>query len=95
MPPSLTNGEICYIEIPATGIQRSADFYVKVFGWRVRRRGDGSTAFDDATGALVDSIFNGRGPPATSPAGIRAHAPRPKRGDQSGRSAIRFRRWDR
>jgi len=30
-------------------IQRSADFYVKVFGWRIKRRGDGSTAFDEET----------------------------------------------
>jgi catechol 2,3-dioxygenase-like lactoylglutathione lyase family enzyme len=48
MPPTLANGKICYIEIPAADIRRSADFYAKVFGWRIRQRGDGSTAFDDA-----------------------------------------------
>jgi uncharacterized protein len=50
--PSSTNGKICYIELPATDVQRSADFYKKVFGWNSRKRGDGSTAFDDTTGQV-------------------------------------------
>ncbi|MGH9173747.1 MAG: VOC family protein [Vicinamibacterales bacterium] len=50
MPPTLANGKICYLEMPATDIRRSAVFYEKVFGWRIRQRGDGSTAFDDTTG---------------------------------------------
>ena len=45
--PNYANGKICYIEIPATDIQRSAQFYREVFGWQTRQRGDGSTAFDD------------------------------------------------
>ena len=32
MPPTPANGKVCYIEIPAAEIQRSADFYEKVFG---------------------------------------------------------------
>ena len=32
MPPTLANGKICYIEMPATEIARSADFYKGVFG---------------------------------------------------------------
>ena len=47
MPPALGNGKICYIEIPATDISRSAHFYARSFGWNIRRRGDGATAFDD------------------------------------------------
>ncbi len=27
MPPTLANGKICYIEMPATDIARSSDFY--------------------------------------------------------------------
>ena len=46
MPPTLANGKICYIELPAADIRRSADFYAKVFGWGIRQRGNGSTAFD-------------------------------------------------
>jgi uncharacterized protein len=66
MPPTLANGKICYVEMPATDIQRSADFYSKVFGWRIRRRGDGSTAFDDTTGEVSGTWVVGR-PPASSP----------------------------
>ena len=50
MPPTNANGKICYIEMPATDVARSADFYQKTFGWNVRRRGDGRTAFDDTIG---------------------------------------------
>jgi predicted enzyme related to lactoylglutathione lyase len=52
MHPTLANGKICYLEIPATDVQRSADFYANVFGWRIRQRGDGTTAFDDTTGEV-------------------------------------------
>jgi hypothetical protein len=62
MAPTLTNGKICYIEIPAADIARSADFYRKVFGWNIRRRGDGSTAFDDTTGQVSGTWVLGRSP---------------------------------
>ena len=66
MPPTLGNGKICYIEIPATDIAASANFYQKAFGWNVRQRGNGSTAFDDAVGEVSGSWVIGR-PPATQP----------------------------
>ncbi len=66
MAPKYGNGKICYIEIPATDIARSAEFYTKVFGWNVRKRGDGSTAFDDSVGEVSGSWVKGR-PAATSP----------------------------
>jgi uncharacterized protein len=66
MPPTLANGKICYIEMPATDIARSADFYKKVFGWNIRQRGNGSTAFDDATGE-VSGAWVLRRPPAATP----------------------------
>src|SRR5438105_8840760 len=66
MPPSSTHGKICYIEMPATDIARSADFYAKVFGWNVRKRGDGATAFDDATGQVSGSWVLRR-PPSDTP----------------------------
>jgi len=31
MPPTVANGKICYVEIPATDVRRSADFYQAVF----------------------------------------------------------------
>src|SRR5882724_2962714 len=64
--PTMSNGKICYIEIPATDIQRSAAFYQKVFGWEIRQRGDGSTAFDDGVGEVSGTWVLGR-PPATDP----------------------------
>jgi len=62
MAPTHTNGKICYIEFPATDIARSADFYQRIFGWRIRQRGDGSTAFDDATGEVSGTWKLGRRP---------------------------------
>ena len=66
MPPTLANGKICYLEIPAIDIARSADFYKTVFGWNIRKRGDGSISFDDATGEVSGTWVLGR-PPANSP----------------------------
>ena len=66
MPPTSLNGKICYIEMPATDIQRSADFYAKVFGWNIRKRGDGNVAFDDTTGAVSGTWKVGR-PPTVQP----------------------------
>jgi uncharacterized protein len=66
MPPTYGNGKICYIEMPATDIARSAEFYRRVFGWNVRRRGDGSTAFDDIVGEVSGTWVLGR-PPSAAP----------------------------
>jgi predicted enzyme related to lactoylglutathione lyase len=60
MPPTYANGKICYIEIPATDIERLADFYTKVFGWTTRKRGDGHLAFDDTTGQVSGTWVTGR-----------------------------------
>ncbi len=62
MAPTYGNGKICHIEIPTTDIARSADFYKRVFGWGIRKRGDGSTAFDDTTGEVSGSWVLGRAP---------------------------------
>lgn len=66
MDPRLGNGKICYVEIPASDVQRSAEFYEKVFGWKVRHRGDGAIAFDDGVGEVSGTWITGR-PPATTP----------------------------
>lgn len=44
------HGKICYLEIPATTAEASAEFYSSIFGWKVRTRGDGELAFDDSAG---------------------------------------------
>jgi uncharacterized protein len=56
------NGKICYIEMPALDIRRSAAFYESVFDWKIRQRGDGSTAFDDTTGQVSGTWVTGRTP---------------------------------
>ncbi len=68
MPATATNGKICYIEIPTTDVQKSAEFYRKVFGWKLRQRGDGQTAFDDAIGEVSGTWVPGR--PASTEAGL-------------------------
>ena len=37
-----------------------------MFGWRLRKRGDGATAFDDTTGEVSGTWVTGR-PPASDP----------------------------
>ena len=60
--PTSTHGKICYLEMPTADVARSADFYAKVFGWNIRKRGDGATAFDDATGQVSGAWVLGRPP---------------------------------
>ncbi len=43
----MPHGKICYLEIPALTGEASAEFYSGIFGWTVRKRGDGELAFDD------------------------------------------------
>ncbi len=62
----MPHGKICYLEVPATDIPASAEFYAQLFGWKIRRRGNGATAFDDATGQVSGSFVRGR-PPSGAP----------------------------
>jgi hypothetical protein len=48
--------------MPATDIARSSAFYQKVFGWNVRKRGDGKLAFDDGVGKVSGTWVTGRKP---------------------------------
>jgi len=64
--PTLSHGKVCYIEMPAIDINASAGFYKEVFGWNIRRRGDGSIAFDDGVGEVSGTWVIGRRP-ATEP----------------------------
>ncbi|MDX6385528.1 MAG: uncharacterized protein QOK48_3101, partial [Blastocatellia bacterium] len=53
--PTIGNGKICYIEIPAQDIDQSSSFYRDVFGWQLRTRGNGDVAFDDGVGQVSGS----------------------------------------
>jgi predicted enzyme related to lactoylglutathione lyase len=68
MSPTFANGKICYVEIPAADIERSARFYGAVFGWKVRQSGGGRTAFDDGVGEVSGAWVTGR--PASRDAGL-------------------------
>jgi hypothetical protein len=46
----MPHGKVCYLEIPAITAEASADFYRGIFGWTIRKRGDGALAFDDSGG---------------------------------------------
>lgn len=71
MSPTLGHGKICYVELPAIDIARSAEFYKNVFGWRTQRRGDGTLTFTDGVGQ-VSGVWVTGVPPATAP-GILIH----------------------
>jgi predicted enzyme related to lactoylglutathione lyase len=64
--PNYRTGKICYIEIPAIDISESAQFYQRAFGWYIRKRDDGSTAFDDTFGEVSGTWVTDR-PPSTVP----------------------------
>jgi len=60
--PTMGEGKICYIEIPAQDINASAAFYKNVFGWNTRTRGDGHLAFDDGVGQVSGAWVLNRKP---------------------------------
>jgi predicted enzyme related to lactoylglutathione lyase len=60
--PTIANGKICYIEIPAVDVILSASFYKKVFGWQIRERSDGRIAFDDTVNEISGTWIVGRLP---------------------------------
>ena len=68
MSAASLNGKICYLEMTATDVAQSATFYSPVFGWNIRKRGDGASAFDDTTGQVSGAWGLGR--PASSIPGL-------------------------
>jgi predicted enzyme related to lactoylglutathione lyase len=62
VPPSVPYGKLTYLQLPATDIQRSAEFYRAVFGWRIRQRDDGSVAFEDSVNEVGGTWVLGRTP---------------------------------
>jgi len=60
--PDFGNGKICYLEIPANNVAESSSFFEKVFGWELRKRSGGETAFDDGVGQVSGMWVTGRKP---------------------------------
>ncbi len=71
MAPTFGNGKICYIEIPASDIARSAEFYERVFGWSIRKNSAGRVSFDDGVGEVSGTWVLGR--PPSIPPGLMVH----------------------
>jgi uncharacterized protein len=86
--PIYANGKIGYIEMPATDIARCAEFYGRVLGWNVRRRGDGSTAFDDSTGQVSGGWVLGRLPTERAGAVVLQHG-----GQRGSDHRVRSGKW--
>jgi predicted enzyme related to lactoylglutathione lyase len=61
-PPKIPNGKVCYMQIPSTNIAESVAFYNQVFGWNIRTRSDGSTAFDDVENGVSGTWLLNRKP---------------------------------
>jgi predicted enzyme related to lactoylglutathione lyase len=62
MNPTLGHGKICYIGLPSADVARSAAFYAAVFGWEIRTRGNGTTAFNDSVGQVSGAFVTGQPP---------------------------------
>ena len=69
--PHYGNGKICYLELPSRNIEESSAFYESIFDWNVRRRDDGTTAFDDGVGEVSGTWRTDRKP--TSEVGMLVH----------------------
>jgi predicted enzyme related to lactoylglutathione lyase len=67
MSPTSRHGKVCYLQIPASDVETSAEFYREVFGWSLRRHGDGTLAFDDTVGETSGAWVTGRSPWAGEP----------------------------
>jgi len=59
--PTLGNGKVCYLEIPAGDSAESAQFYRLVFGWHIRER-EGHLTFDDGVVEVSGTWVTGRKP---------------------------------
>jgi predicted enzyme related to lactoylglutathione lyase len=69
--PTYADGKICYLMIPAIDVEASAVFYESVFGWNIRRRGEGDISFDDGAGEVSGMWVTGVEPQPDS--GVSIH----------------------
>ncbi len=60
--PHYGNGKICYLELPSRDIDESSSFYQAVFDWKIRKRSDGTVAFDDGVNEVSGAWRKDRKP---------------------------------
>ena len=61
MPPTLANGKICYVELPAAN-GRIGGFLLEGLRLECPDAGNGAQAFDDTTGEVSGAFVSGRKP---------------------------------
>jgi uncharacterized protein len=61
-PPTDRSGKICYLEVPAIDVQRSASFFEQAFDWNIRFRDTDRPSFDDTTGQVSGAWVTDRTP---------------------------------
>jgi predicted enzyme related to lactoylglutathione lyase len=54
------HGRLSYMQIPASNVHQSAEFYETVFGWQLRGGSDNHFSFTDATGDMIGAWVTGR-----------------------------------
>ena len=54
------HGRLSYVQIPATDVRASGDFYAGVFGWEVGSGGDKHLGFSDATRGMIGAWMTDR-----------------------------------
>ena len=64
--PTLGNGKICYIGIPSTNTEKSAEFYKNVLGWRIGRNEKGEISFYDGVTEVSGTWHENRKPSVES-----------------------------
>jgi predicted enzyme related to lactoylglutathione lyase len=59
-PHLFEHGRLSYVQIPATNVQASGDFYANVFGWKVGAGEDDHLSFSDATRGMIGAWVTDR-----------------------------------
>jgi uncharacterized protein len=54
------HGRLSYLQIPATNVRASAEFYASAFGWEVGTGGDEHLSFSDATRGMIGAWVTDR-----------------------------------
>jgi predicted enzyme related to lactoylglutathione lyase len=54
------HGRLSYVQIPATNVRASGDFYASVFGWEVGPGGENHLSFSDSTRAMIGAWMTDR-----------------------------------
>jgi predicted enzyme related to lactoylglutathione lyase len=54
------HGRLSYVQIPATNVRASGDFYASVFGWEIGTGGENHLSFSDSTRGMIGAWMTDR-----------------------------------